>query len=183
MSKSATKALRGGIGGEKRRGVSTFLFARSGAIGAFVADLDNQRRRGPREGRRGMNGDRGGRPLTPRRAFRTRKCSSNRRSRVQNAHLEGKMHISRAKCTSRRGRGRRRGRRGPRPRPGTSPVPVRRAQLIRKRRRLLARNRWGQPSGSVRRARIAGQSVSSKPSDSYRCRPLCVAMSSARPAP
>ena len=30
---------------------------------------------GPREGRRGMSGDRGGRPLTPRRAFRTRKCS------------------------------------------------------------------------------------------------------------
>ena len=30
----------------------------------------------------------------PRRALRTRKCSSNRRSRVQNAPLESEMHIS-----------------------------------------------------------------------------------------
>jgi len=42
---------------------------------------------GPPEGRRGPGGDRGGHSLTPRRALRTRKCSSNRCSRVQNAHL------------------------------------------------------------------------------------------------
>ena len=41
----------------------------------------------PPEGRRGPGGGRGGRSLTPRRALRTRKCSSNRCSRVQNAHL------------------------------------------------------------------------------------------------
>ena len=40
VSKSATKALRTGIGGERRRGISTILFRRSGAIGTFVADLD-----------------------------------------------------------------------------------------------------------------------------------------------
>ena len=41
----------------------------------------------PPEGRRGPGGGRGGRSLTSRRALRTRKCSSNRCSRVQNAHL------------------------------------------------------------------------------------------------
>ena len=41
----------------------------------------------PPEGRRGPGGGRGRRSLTPRRALRTRKCSSNRCSRVQNAHL------------------------------------------------------------------------------------------------
>ena len=40
VSKSATKALRGGIGREEKRGISTFLLARSGSIRAFVADLD-----------------------------------------------------------------------------------------------------------------------------------------------
>ena len=40
VSKSATKALRTGIGGERRRGISTFLLARSGSVGVFVADLD-----------------------------------------------------------------------------------------------------------------------------------------------
>ena len=48
MSKSATKALRAGIGREEKRGISTILFRRSGSMGAFVADLDNWRRRGPR---------------------------------------------------------------------------------------------------------------------------------------
>ena len=42
----------------------------------------------PPEGRRGPGGGRGGRSLTSRRALRTRKCSSNRCSRVQNAHLD-----------------------------------------------------------------------------------------------
>ena len=94
VSESVAKAPRAGIGGEKNRGISTFLLRRSGAIRAFATDLDKRRRHGPREGCRGPGGGRGGRPLTPRRALRTRKCSSNRRSRVQNAHLECKTRIS-----------------------------------------------------------------------------------------
>ena len=43
----------------------------------------------PRVGRRPRRA-----PLTPRRALRTRECSSNRCSRKQNAHLEGEVHIS-----------------------------------------------------------------------------------------
>ena len=49
VSKSATKASRGGIDGEKKRGISTILLAHSGAIGAFAAD-SGKCRRGPREG-------------------------------------------------------------------------------------------------------------------------------------
>ena len=52
VSKSATKAPRGGIGGEQKRGISTILFRRSGSVGVFVADLDNRRRRGPAGGGR-----------------------------------------------------------------------------------------------------------------------------------
>ena len=51
MSKSVAKAPRGGIGREKKRGISTILLRLSGAMGAFATDLDKQRRRGPREGR------------------------------------------------------------------------------------------------------------------------------------
>ena len=40
LSKSVAKALHGGIGREKKRGISTFLFRRSGSIGAFATDLD-----------------------------------------------------------------------------------------------------------------------------------------------
>ena len=87
VSKSATKALRAGIGRGGKRGISTILLARSGAIGVFATDLDKQRRRGL--GRRPRQ--------VPRRALRTRKCSSNRRSRVQNAPLESEMHISTSK--------------------------------------------------------------------------------------
>ena len=65
MSKSATKTLRGGIGREKKRGISTILLRLSGAMGAFATDLDKRRRRGPREGRPGPDGDRGGRPDRP----------------------------------------------------------------------------------------------------------------------
>ena len=41
VSKSVAKALRGAIGREKKRGISTILFRRSGSIGAFATDLDN----------------------------------------------------------------------------------------------------------------------------------------------
>ena len=91
MSKSVAKALRGAIGREKNRGISTFLFAHPGRIRAFATDLDNPRRRGPLHGRRPRRSPRSRagplRPRAPRRALRTRKCSSNRHSRVQNAHL------------------------------------------------------------------------------------------------
>ena len=46
VSKSATKASRGGIGGEKEYGISTF-FRRFSGVEVFVADLDNPRRHGP----------------------------------------------------------------------------------------------------------------------------------------
>ena len=52
MSKSVAKAPRAGIGCEKKRGISTFLFRRSGAIGAFATDLDKLRPRGPLAGMR-----------------------------------------------------------------------------------------------------------------------------------
>ena len=47
VSESVAKALRAGIGGEKKRGISTILFAHPGSIRAFATDLDNLRRRGP----------------------------------------------------------------------------------------------------------------------------------------
>ena len=64
------------------------------ARGAFATDSDNRCRRGspggaPRVGRRPRR-----EPPAPRRALRTRECSSNRCSRRQNARLEGKMRIS-----------------------------------------------------------------------------------------
>ena len=49
VSESVAKAPRGGIGGEKKRGISTILFRCFGAILAFATDLDNPRRRGPSE--------------------------------------------------------------------------------------------------------------------------------------
>jgi len=47
LSESVAKAPGAGIGGEKKRGISTFLFRRFGAIRAFATDLDKWRRRGP----------------------------------------------------------------------------------------------------------------------------------------
>ena len=47
MSKSVAKVPRGGIGREKKRGISTIPFARPGSIRSFVADLDNRGHHGP----------------------------------------------------------------------------------------------------------------------------------------
>ena len=88
MSESVAKALRAGIDGEKKRGISTILFVRLGAIGDFATDLDNLRRRGPREWRHGSDGDRGGRPPDAER------CTSHSKVQFQPS-------FSRAKCTSR----------------------------------------------------------------------------------
>ena len=70
---------------------------REGLSPACSAATSTVRRRGPtggppRVGRRPRRA-----PLAPRGALRTRKCSSNRRSRGQNARLECKMHISTGK--------------------------------------------------------------------------------------
>ena len=100
VSKSAAKAPHDGIGGEKKRGISTILLAGPGSIRAFATDLDKRRRRVPLGG-----APRGGRrqrrtPRAPRRALRTRKCSSNRHSRVQNAHLGEEAGRSRSSRTA-----------------------------------------------------------------------------------
>ena len=94
VSKSATKALRTGIGGEKKRGISTILFRRPGSIGVFVADLDNLRRRGSLRG-----APQGGR--RPRRSPPpdAETCISHSKAQFQSL-------FSRVKYTSRRGRGR-----------------------------------------------------------------------------
>ena len=55
VPESATKASHDRIGREKKRGISTILSRRSGSIGAFAADSDNSRRRGPWERRRRTN--------------------------------------------------------------------------------------------------------------------------------
>ena len=85
VSESVAKALRAGIGGEKKRGISTFLFRRFSPIRAFATDLDKRRPRGPLRGRRSRRSPRrSGRPAQPRapkRAFCTRACTSNCTSR------------------------------------------------------------------------------------------------------
>ena len=45
VSESVAKALRGGIGREEKRGISTILFRCSGSIGAFATDSDTGRDR------------------------------------------------------------------------------------------------------------------------------------------
>ena len=50
VSESVAKALRAGIDGGQKRGISTILFALPGAIGAFATDLDNGRTNGARNG-------------------------------------------------------------------------------------------------------------------------------------
>ena len=62
MSESVAKAPRAGIGGEKKRGISTFPFRSPGAIGAFATDLDNRRCRGPSEESRRLDDDHDGHP-------------------------------------------------------------------------------------------------------------------------
>ena len=52
VSESVAKAPRAGIGGEEKRGISTFLFQCSGPVRAFATDSDKRRRRGPLCGRR-----------------------------------------------------------------------------------------------------------------------------------
>ena len=105
VSKSATKAPRAGIGWEEKRGISTILFARSGSMGAFVADLDILRRHGVREGRQGPDGDHDGRSGEPTGSARAAAPDSSGVARRRDVHfafesavptvvLESKMHLS-----------------------------------------------------------------------------------------
>ena len=82
VSESVAKALCDGIGGEQKRGISTVLFRRSGAIRAFATDLDNRRRRGPRrEGGRGPGTARPGTGVRPAVAAAVCGCCAYPRSR------------------------------------------------------------------------------------------------------
>ena len=109
VSKSATKAPRAGIGREEKRGISTILCARSGSIRAFVADLDIPCRRGPPEGapRAGRRPRRA--PRRANRAHRPRRRPPRMPPDAETCTSHSKVQLqpsfSRAKCTSRRGRG------------------------------------------------------------------------------
>ena len=61
VSKSATKTSRGGIGGEKKPGMSTFLFRRFSGVEVFVAVWTIRAAMDPREGRHGPGGGHCGR--------------------------------------------------------------------------------------------------------------------------
>ena len=80
-------------------------------------------------------------PRAPKRALRTRKCSSNRRSRVQNAPLECEMHIS----TSRGPATASRASASPAPSRSISGDPVRRGAAI-----LISSEAVARRSGSAR---------------------------------
>ena len=110
VTESVAKAPRAGIGRGGKRGISTFLFRCSDAIGAFATDSDNPRRRGPP----------GGAPRDERRPWRAppgvETCTSH-------SNVQFQPSFSSAKRTSRRGRGRSQSREPQRrPRPGTSPA-------------------------------------------------------------
>ena len=100
LSKSVAKALRGAIGREKKRGISTFLLRCSGSIRVFATDLDNLPPRILRGGR-----PRGGR--RPRRAHRRpdgARKDAPRSRRVQGARVQGALSVARPRgSTSRPG--------------------------------------------------------------------------------
>ena len=77
---------------EKKRGISTILLRRPGAIGAFATDLDKPRRHGPRDGRHGSRRRPPGRPPD------AETCTSH-------SNMQFQPSFSSAKCTSRRGKG------------------------------------------------------------------------------
>ena len=100
VSESVAKAPRAGIGGEKKRGISTILLRHPGSIRAFATDSDERRRRGPLRGRRPRRSPRPpGQPAPP---LGRRDVHFALERALLTAHLEGEMHLSRAKCTSRR---------------------------------------------------------------------------------
>ena len=81
MSGFVAKALRGGIGGDKKRGISTFLFTHPGRIRAFATDLDNLRRHGPsRRAAAGRTATMAGTPAISRTAAPIHRASVSRAS-------------------------------------------------------------------------------------------------------
>ena len=98
MSESVAKALRGAIGREKKRGISTFLLRCSGSIRVFATDLDNLPPRILRGGR-----PRGGR--RPRRAHRRpdgARKDAPRSRRVQGARVQGALSAARPRGSTSR---------------------------------------------------------------------------------
>ena len=89
LSKSVAKASRGGIGGGQKRGISTFLFRRSGVIRAFATDLDNLRCCGPLGG-------------APRAGRRPRRAPPGAETCTSHPKVQFQPSFSRTKCTSRR---------------------------------------------------------------------------------
>ena len=99
VSESVAKAPRAGIGGEKKRGISTILFRHPGSIRAFATDLDNSTPRAPARMTASAITPASG-PARPAPGRRDVHFALERA--LLTAHLEGEMHLSRAKCTSRR---------------------------------------------------------------------------------
>ena len=99
VSESVAKAPRAGIGGEKKRGISTILFRHPGSIRAFATDLDNSTPRAPARTAASAITPASG-PARPAPGRRDVHFALERA--LLTAHLEGEMHLSRAKCTSRR---------------------------------------------------------------------------------
>ena len=89
VSKSAAKAPRDGIGGEKKRGISTILLAGPGSIRAFATDLDKRRRRVPLGG-------------APRGGRRPRRTPPGAETCTSHSKVQFQPSFSSAKCTSRR---------------------------------------------------------------------------------
>ena len=86
VSESVAKAPRAGISYEKKHGISTFLFRRFVAIGAFATDLDKRRRRGPLRGRRPRRSPRRSVRPAPPRALRLARGAVHSQERLRH-HL------------------------------------------------------------------------------------------------
>ena len=97
VSESVAKAPRAGIRGGQKRGISTILFRRFGAIRTFATDLDKRRTRGPLRGRRPRRSPRSrprAAPGPPPPAPGRRNVHFALERALLTAHLEGRMHIS-----------------------------------------------------------------------------------------
>ena len=90
VSESVAKAPRAGIRGGQKRGISTILFRRFGAIRTFATDLDKRRTRGPLRGQRPRRSPRS----RPRAAPGCRNVHFALERTLLTAYLESKMHVS-----------------------------------------------------------------------------------------
>ena len=107
VSESVAKALRAGIGREKKRGISTFLLARFGATRVFATDSDNRRHQGPRRGAAAAWAAAvTSAPAIPRAATPARPSApdaSGAQTCTSHSKVQFQPLFSSAKCTSRRG--------------------------------------------------------------------------------